>query len=343
MAVTGKTGEATHSNGRTSIEGRQALYRKLDKADKVALEAGNGAFVMAKEMIVRVGCEVVILHPGKLALIYGSMKKTDKEDSLKPARIIEQFRDEQLPKVALPSDREMRRRKLIAAHSRVVKYRTQMINVLHGLFLHQGITTVVRKDLATQERREEAIRQLTGEEREEAEWALKVIAEHERRIGKLDEQMAGEREGDRQIARLMKVPGIGPVVSLAFAAFIGDGSRFENAWQVSNYLGLAPRVDISGTIVKYGGITKRGNTYLRALLVQASWTLIKAKKGGALKERYEYMTGEKGLGKKRTIIAVARRLAELLWTLTRNESDYETRKFAKPQSAGELVSEALAG
>jgi hypothetical protein len=78
-------------------------------------------------------------------------------------------------------------------------------------------------------------------------------------------------------------------------------------------------------------------------MVQASWTLIKAKKGGALKERYEYMMGKKGQGKKWTIIGVARRLAALLWTLTRNESDYETRKFAKPLSAGELVSEALAG
>jgi hypothetical protein len=195
MAVIGETGKVTHSNGRTSIEGRQALYRKLDKADKVALEAGDGAFLMAKEMIVRVGCEVVILHPGKLALIYGRMKKTDKEDSLKPARIIEQFRDERLPKVALPSDQEMRRRELIAVHARVVKYRTQMINLLHGFFLHEGKTMVVRKDLATQERREKAIQQLTGEEGEEAEWALKVIAEHERRIGKLDEQMAAEGEG----------------------------------------------------------------------------------------------------------------------------------------------------
>jgi hypothetical protein len=108
MAVIGKTGKVTLSNGWTSIEGRQALYRKLDKTDTVALEAGNGACVMVKEMIDQVRCEVVILHPGKLALLYGSMKKRDKEDALKRARIIEQFRDDQLPKVAFPSDRKMR-------------------------------------------------------------------------------------------------------------------------------------------------------------------------------------------------------------------------------------------
>jgi transposase len=119
-----------------------------------------------------------------------------------------------------------------------------VINLLHGPFLHQEITTVVRKDLAT---------------REEAEWAEREIGEHEERIAKQEEQMATEREGDREIPRLMEVPGIGQEVSLAFVAFIGDGRRFESASQVSNYLGLAPRVGISGTIVKYGGITKRGN------------------------------------------------------------------------------------
>jgi transposase len=97
-----------------------------------------------------------------------------------------------------------------------------------------------------------------------------------------------------------------------------------------------------GRIVKYGEITKRGNTYLRALLVQAAWTLIKSKQGGALKEGYEYMTGAKGLGKKKSIIAVARRLAELLWTLIRNGTDYEKRKITGHSSVGDIATEALA-
>jgi hypothetical protein len=63
MAVIGKNGKVSHSNGRTNSEGRVALYGQLSADDKVALEAGN------------------------LALIYGSMKKTDKEDALKLARI----------------------------------------------------------------------------------------------------------------------------------------------------------------------------------------------------------------------------------------------------------------
>jgi len=344
IAVIGKSGKVSHSNGRTSSEGRAALYGKLEASDKVALEAGNLAFIMAWEIIEQVGCEVVVLNAGKLALIYGSMKKTDKEDSLKLARIVEQFRGDQLPSVPLPSEAEMRRRKLIHSHKRAVKLRTQMINTLHGLFVHQGITTVAKKDLAEQEKRKDAVKGLSGLERAEADWALKVIDLAEERMKKLGEEMAEERTGDKEIERLLGVPGVGPIVSLAYTAYIGDGSRFENAAQVSNYLGLVPRVDISGTLVRYGGITKQGNGYLRALLVQAAWALIRSKRGGALKERYEYMTREKGLGKKKAIVAIARRLGELLWTLLRQGTEYEVRHFSgyKPIEVKELVQQALA-
>jgi hypothetical protein len=84
----------------------------------------------------------------------------------------------------LPSGREKRGRKLITSCCRVVKLKRGMINLLHGLFLHQGITRVVGKDL---EKREEAIRQLDRQEGEEAEWAEKEIGEHEERIAKLEE------------------------------------------------------------------------------------------------------------------------------------------------------------
>jgi transposase len=343
MAVIGKTGKASHSNGRTDSEGRAALYRKLEKGDKVALEAGNLAFIMAKEILEQAGCEVVVLNAGKLALIYGSMKKTDKEDALKLARIVEQFREEQLPVVPLPSEREMRRRKLIQSHTRAVKMRVQMINLVHGLFVHQGITTVGKKELAEKEKRETAVKMLDGQEREEAEWALSAIDLTEGRLARLEEQMAEERQGDRELERLEGVPGVGPVVSLAYAAYVGDGSRFENGAQVSNYLGLVPRVDISGTLVRYGGITKGGNGYLRALLVQGAWALIRSKKGGALKERYEYMTKEKGLGKKKAIVAIGRRLGELLWTLLRQGTEYEVRHFSgtKPVPVEELAGQAV--
>ena len=337
LAAIDPQGGVIRSNGKTGEAGRAALCGKLRRTDKVALEAGNMAFIIAKELKERVGCEVVVLNASKLALIYGSMKKTDKEDALKLARIVEQFRDGQLPTVPVPGDQEMERRKLLAGQRRAVKQRTQMVNLLHGLFLQQGITTIVKKDLKTKANRDVAVQQLRGLEREEAEWALRDIDLHEERLVQLKRRMEEEAAGDEQIERLREVPGVGLVVALAFAAYVGDGSRFENASQVSNYLGLVPRVDISGTLVSYGGITKRGNNSLRSLLVQASWAMIRSKGGGALQERYFYMTGEKGLGKKKSIVAIARRLAELLWALSRSGTRYTRRAFSIPEQNGLAV------
>jgi transposase len=106
-AFVSKSGKVEFSNGGTSAEGRQALYKKLRAEDTVALEAGNLAFIMAKEMEKAAGCKVLVLNPGNLAVIYRSMKKTDKEDSLKLAHLVQYMPEEQLPVVPVPGDRKM--------------------------------------------------------------------------------------------------------------------------------------------------------------------------------------------------------------------------------------------
>ena len=333
MAIIEK-GSVKKSNGKTSVEGRQYLYKKLRPNDKVALEACSLAFVIAKELEATVRCRVYVLNPYHLPLIYGSMKKTDKEDSLKLAHILEDFQEDRLPEVPVPSDKEMNRRKLLAGYRRAQQSRNREINKLHALFLAQGITTVKRKDLSETGVRKEAIKVLTGLEREEAEYLVACLCLHEQRAEALSLQIKKESEGDEVIERLQGVPGVGPMVAFAFVSHVAP-ERFENASQVSNYLGLVPRVYMSGDTVRYGQITKRGNGYLRALLVQASWALTRAKQGGKLKERYEYMTIEKSKGKKQAIVAIARRLSELLYVLMRDETNYESRPFIREKKAVE--------
>ena len=341
VAIIGQGGKVTKSNGKTFSANRQALYKKLRPGDKVALETGNMAFIMAKEIQAAVGCKVHVLSSHQLPLIYGSMKKTDKEDSLKLARMVEYFPEERLPIVPVPSDQEIMRRKLIAAYERAHQSRNRAINKLHALFLSQGITTKVRSDLCTGEQRKEAIKELSGLEREEAEYLVSCLDLHEQRIEMLDKQMKKESSQDEVIQRLQSVPGVGPITAFAFVSRVA-AERFENASQVSNYLGLVPRVYISGEMVRYGRITKRGNGYIRALLVQSAWALTRSKAGGKLKERYEYMTGVKSKSKKKTIVAIARRLAEVLYVMMRDGTKYESRPFmSKEEAVKELARLAL--
>jgi len=326
MAIVEKSGKVTMSNGKTYTEGRQKLYKKLQLTDKVALEAGSLAFIMAKEIEASVGCQVYVLNPYRLGIIYKSMKKTDKEDALKLAHIIEDFQEERLPVVSVPSDKKMENRKILAGYRRAQQSRNRDINRLHALFVNQGITTVVRKDLAESENRKEAIEALKGYEKEDAKYILETLELHEKRMELLEKKIKKEAEEDEVIQRLQSVPGVGPMVSFAFASHVG-AERFENAGQLSNYIGLVPRVYMSGDTVRYGSITKRGNGYLRALLVQAAWALVRSKQGGKLKERFNYMTIQKSIGKKKSIVSIARRLAELMYVLMRDGSRYEARPF----------------
>jgi transposase len=327
MAIIGKTGKMSIHLGKTSVQGRQALYKKLERADKVALEAGNLAFIMAREIQERVGSEVRVLNSAKLPFIWDAPTKTDKEDAMKLAHLVEERRDEKLPLVPLPSEKEMGRRKLLASYSREVKGRTKTVNLLYALFVHQGHTTIVRKYLATAEKRHAAIELLHGQEREEAEWLLKHLELYEQRIRDLKVKIQQEAKADEDMKRLQTITGVGPVVAYAYVAHVGDGSRFSKGSQVSNYLGFVPRLDYSGTIQRHGHITKRGNGYLRGLLVQAAWSMVRSKKGGALREMYLYKTTEKGLGKKKTIVAVGRRMAELMYSVLRNKTSYEPQRW----------------
>ena len=327
MAIISAKSKMSIHKGKTTDQGRAALYRLLEKSDRIALEAGNMAFAIAREIGQRVGSEVRVLNSAKLPFIWDAPTKTDKEDAMKLARLVEERRDEKLPIVPLPSEQEMERRELIANYGREMKSRTRVINSLHSLFWKQSHTEVVRKHLATAEKARQAISVLTGQIREDAEWQVKHLELYEQRINELKAKIKGEAKKDEAMQQLQTIAGVGPVVAYAYVAHVGDGSRFTKGAQVSNYLGFVPRLDYSGTIQRNGHITKRGNAYLCGLIVQAAWMMVRSKKGGALQEMYLYKTSEKGHSKKKTIVSVGRRMAELMYSVLRNKTGYEPRPW----------------
>jgi hypothetical protein len=111
---------------------------------------------------------------------------------MKLAHLVEERRDEKLPIVPLPSEKEMERRKTLASYGREMKNRTRHVNTLHAIFVHHEHTTIVRENLATPEKRQEAVKILTGLEREEAEWILKYLELHEQRIKELKRKIQDE-------------------------------------------------------------------------------------------------------------------------------------------------------
>lgn len=308
-------------NGKTDAVGRDRLIDILLPTDRIAIEAGNLAFIIAKEIIAKKGSDVLVLNPGELQIIYKSLKKTDKEDALKLARMVEKYEDEELPIVNIPTETEEKNRALVSQIVFYKKMRTQLINRLHSIFVKAGIVTIKKSDLRTLKNRGKSRLKLT-EERflKEADLIETLLTDVENNLDELDSEKVKALQKDDNVKYLLSIPGVGPELALAFTAFVGDGSRFTSAPQVSNYVGIVPRVDISGDTVRYGHIIKRGCSQIRRVAVQAAWALVRSRWGGALQVKYYEIAERRGKGI--AIVAIARRLIELMWTVITKKDYY---------------------
>jgi transposase len=338
MKIIGINGKVTGTNGQTNPSGRKLLYRKLLATDRVAIEVCSLGMVMAKEIQKEVGCEVVLLNPSQLVLIYRSLKKNDKEDALKLARLVQKYTNEELPKVELPTEHEENLRQILTEIRQLKNDRTKEINRLHAIFVECGITEIKKKDLATIDNRIKCIKMLKGIALAQAERILKRLELVETQTEEVEELLDKEIDGDKNIEKLTEIPGVGKQLASAYVAFIGDGSRFPNASTIGAATGLVPRLDMSSTVCRMGHITKCGNKNLRTLLILAAWSHVRSRDGGALKDKFLYMTRFQSKGKKIAIVAIARKLAELMYILLKNDTSYEKRPSP---TISQLVDEAM--
>lgn len=305
---------------RTDTNGRLRLIKELQATDTVAMEACSFAFVLAREITSQIPCRVVVLNPGKLAIIYKSTRKTDKEDAYKLALLISRYKEEELPIVSVPSEREERMRSTVTLKQYFVKLRTSLLNRLHAVYVQAGLTYVKKSDLATAVSREKMCLKLS----EDHQWAAKMIESElgitEAQIAMLDDRIEGLIAEHELSPYVMSIPGVGPGVAAAFLAFVGDGKRFSSPAQVANYVGLIPRIDCSGETNRYGRITKDGCRAIRGVILQATWSLLRCKEGGRLQAKFFLLCERKGRTK--SAVAIARRIVGLMWILVSRREFY---------------------
>lgn len=134
------------------------------------------------------------------------------------------------------------------------------------------------------------------------------------------------------IARLTTAPGVGPIVAAAFVSVVDEAGRFRNAHQVESYVGLVPSEDSTGCQRRMGSISKAGNSYLRALLVQAAWCLLRSHREDPLT-----LWGQQ-IARRRTkriaVVALARRLTGILWAMWRDQTVYDGEHTARASASG---------
>ncbi|EMN31446.1 transposase, IS116/IS110/IS902 family [Leptospira interrogans serovar Pyrogenes str. L0374] len=297
----------------TTEIGISKLINWLNPNDVVGLEAGSQSFRIAKSILNK-GIQVIVLNPGDLATIYQSLKKTDKEDSLKIARLIQRFPIEELPVVPIPNDEEEDNRRLCTEQENWTRQLTQSKNRLHSLFTQAGLTHITKKHLRTKANREISVALLPSRYQKEAERILKVLDLVEQNLKLIEEEIKEALKKNKAYAQtIMSMPGVGMITSLAIMSYMGNCKRFSSAKQAAYYVGLVPRVDISGDSAYYGRIVNRGCHSIRRVIVQAAWSLVRCQYGGKIKEFYQRLYPKKGA--KKSIIATSRKMIEILYTM----------------------------
>jgi len=157
------------------------------------------------------------------------------------------------------------------------------------------------------------------------------VIELNARILEQDVALAQLAMAEPLIARLSTTPGVGPVVASAFVSVIDDDKRFDDAGKVEAYLGLVPSEKTSGER-RLGAITKQGNNYTRAMLVQAAWCVLRMRTGDPLSTWGQRVLRRRG--KLVAAVAVARRLAGILWAMWRDGTVYDSAHVGRESAAG---------
>jgi len=126
------------------------------------------------------------------------------------------------------------------------------------------------------------------------------LAEHTRHIRRL----ARDERYQKSVELLRTIPGIGPISAMVLLTEIIDITRFKNMDKLCSYVGLVPDMECSGETTKIKGLTRRANTYLKHIIVEASWVAVK--KDPVLMHDFNALA--KRMTKQRAIIRIARKL-----------------------------------
>lgn len=139
----------------------------------------------------------------------------------------------------------------------------------------------------------------------------------------LDAELTTVVATDPVCQRLMTVPGVGPVTAAAFVAALDDPARFRTASQVTQYLGLVPRELSSGERQRRGHVLRAAHPRVQMLLVQAAWRFWRSTRPEAQGLQHWTRALAARRGRRIAVVALARRLARILWALWRDGSTFE--------------------
>jgi transposase len=260
---------------------------------------------------------VAIANPRQVRLIAEARIKTDVIDATVLARL---YASGFLPEVWVPDQGTLALRRQVTRRNQIVRQRARLKTIIQAILHAHLVPPCPHADLLGPKGRAWLLGQALPADEQDA--VARHLREHDRLSEDLrvvEREIARDALADGDTKRLMTVPGIDMVVATGLLAAIGPVERFAGPDKLVAYLGLNPSVHQSGDgRPRHGRITKQGRTHARTMLVEAAWQAVRGP--GPLRAFYQRIARRRG--NHIAAVAVARKLAVIIWHLLKRGEDY---------------------
>jgi len=290
-------------------------------ACRVGMEACGSAHYWGREL-QKLGHDVRLMAV-QLIKPYRTKQKNDRNDA---EAICEAVSRPQMRFVPIKTVEQQAVLTVHRARELLVSERTAVANQIRGLLLEYGVALAP----GIQRLRRELPAVLSAEDEGVPTLARSVVTELQERLLELEERIAGHDHQIAQVARqteaakrLMQVEGVGPITATAVVATVGDAKAFAHGRQFAAWLGLVPKQFSTGGKPLLGRITKRGNVYLRTLLIHGARAVLQctAKRTDAKSVWVEEVRQRRG--DNIAAVALAAKHARILWALLARGQEYQ--------------------
>lgn len=317
--------------------GRAVLKRKLRRSQVeeffsklspciVAMEASSGAHHWGR-LLQSQGHEVSLLAPQFVK----PFVKTNKNDAADAEAICEAVQRPTMRFAPLKSTDQQAVLMVHRGRELLVRQRTMLINALRGhcaefgLVVAKGPSHVKELIAIIEDEKDERLPQLA---REVLEIQVAQLRQVQVGISRLERRLHAWHRSNAASRRLETIPGVGVITATALVATVGDASQFHSARQFAAYLGLVPKQSSSGGKEQLGRISKRGDRYLRRLLVHGARADLRwsRKRKGYRSQWQQAMLNRRPTNV--VLVATANKTARIAWALLRREEAYRPRAQA---------------
>jgi transposase len=291
-------------------------------ASLIGMEACGGAHHWAREL-TKLGHEVILLN----ARYVKSFVVGNKNDFNDAAAIYDAVTRPNKRVVAVKTVAQQDLQLVHCLRKELVDKRTALVNQIRGLLSERGI--IINQGIAQVRQQlplimEDAENGLTALSRELFAEQYEKLKAFDKEIKAQDQRINRLCNANELSKRFLAVPGVGPVTATIVAADLGDtGKGYESSRDYAASLGVVPRQHSSGDKQVYLGISKRGNRYIRTLLIHGARSVLKncSKKTDKLSLWLQALVVRRGFNK--AAVALANKNARILWAMANNNENYE--------------------